>query len=99
MAGFDGVLDAAGLGQAVLAVVRDEAAYAGLWPGSEPVSERGIRVEALSVQSDGALHTGECWDPGKRTKPATRAQAIAALRQQASACTKCRPDTALGIEI
>ncbi|MEU6136650.1 zinc-binding dehydrogenase [Nocardioides sp. NPDC047086] len=30
---------------------------AGLWPGSEPASERGIRVEALSVQSDGAQLT------------------------------------------
>ncbi|MFF6954687.1 DUF6233 domain-containing protein [Streptomyces iakyrus] len=44
-----------------------------------------------------AVHTGECWDPGKRAKPATRAQAIEALRHQVPACTKCRPDTALGI--
>ncbi|MFI8169807.1 DUF6233 domain-containing protein [Streptomyces sp. NPDC085931] len=44
-----------------------------------------------------ALHTGECWDPGKRVKPATREQAVEALRQQVTACTKCRPDTALGI--
>ncbi|KJK33985.1 NADPH:quinone reductase [Streptomyces variegatus] len=56
-AGFDGVLDAAGLGPAARAAVRDAGAYAGLWPGSEPASERGIRVEALSVQSDGALLT------------------------------------------
>ncbi|MEU0900154.1 DUF6233 domain-containing protein [Streptomyces massasporeus] len=32
-------------------------------------------------------------------KAATRAQAIEALRQQVPACSKCRPDTALGIEI
>ncbi|MFE0474815.1 DUF6233 domain-containing protein [Streptomyces sp. NPDC058947] len=44
-----------------------------------------------------ALHTGQCWDPGKRTKPVTMAQAIGALRQQVPACTKCRPDPALGI--
>lgn len=56
-AGFDGVLDAAALGQAALAAVRDGGAYAGLWPGSEPAAERGIRVAALGVQSDGALLT------------------------------------------
>ncbi|MEU9230792.1 DUF6233 domain-containing protein [Streptomyces massasporeus] len=40
---------------------------------------------------------GARWDPGKRSKPATRAQAIEALRHQVPACTKCRPDTALSI--
>ncbi|OIJ26435.1 NADPH:quinone reductase [Nocardioides luteus] len=55
--GFDGVLDAAGLGPSALAAVRDAGTYAGLWPGSEPASERGIRVEAISVQSDGAQLT------------------------------------------
>jgi hypothetical protein len=45
-----------------------------------------------------AVHTGECWDTGKRSRPATRAQAIEALRRQVPACSKCRPDTALGIE-
>ncbi|MFJ3445728.1 DUF6233 domain-containing protein [Streptomyces sp. NPDC086081] len=44
-----------------------------------------------------ALHTGQCWDPGKRAEPATRAQAVEALHRQVPACTKCRPDTALGI--
>ncbi|MGQ4444654.1 DUF6233 domain-containing protein [Streptomyces violaceoruber] len=46
-----------------------------------------------------AVHTGECWDLGKRVRPATRAQAIEALRHQVPACAKCRPDTALGIEV
>jgi NADPH:quinone reductase-like Zn-dependent oxidoreductase len=54
-ASFDGVVDTASLGAAALAAVRDGGAYAGLWPGSEPASERGIRVEAVSVQSDAAL--------------------------------------------
>ncbi|WP_306970328.1 DUF6233 domain-containing protein [Streptomyces afghaniensis] len=44
-----------------------------------------------------AVHTGECWDPGKRAKPTTRAQVVEALRHQVPACSKCRPDTALGI--
>ncbi|MFJ4848733.1 MULTISPECIES: NADP-dependent oxidoreductase [unclassified Streptomyces] len=56
-AAFDGVLDAARLGADALAAVRDDGAYAGLWPGSEPHPERGIRVEALSVRADGALLT------------------------------------------
>ncbi|MDN3265974.1 NADP-dependent oxidoreductase, partial [Streptomyces sp. CSDS2] len=43
-ASFDGVLDTASLGTAALAAVRDGGAYAGLWPGSEPAAERGIRV-------------------------------------------------------
>ncbi|MEU0060132.1 DUF6233 domain-containing protein [Streptomyces sp. NPDC006334] len=30
-------------------------------------------------------------------RPATRQQAIEALRQQVPACIHCRPDTALGI--
>ncbi|MFF8940377.1 DUF6233 domain-containing protein [Streptomyces paradoxus] len=56
--------------------------------------ERGLdRINIVAV------HTGECWDPGKRVKPASREQAIDALRQQVPACTKCRPDTALGIEV
>ncbi|WND23490.1 DUF6233 domain-containing protein [Streptomyces violaceus] len=32
-------------------------------------------------------------------KPATRAQAIDALHHQIPVCTKCRPDTARGIEV
>ncbi|MFF4342568.1 NADP-dependent oxidoreductase [Kitasatospora sp. NPDC001540] len=54
-ASFDGVLDTARLGAAALAAVRDGGVYGGVWPGSEPASERGIRVEAVSVRSDAAL--------------------------------------------
>ncbi|MER5738129.1 NADP-dependent oxidoreductase [Streptomyces sp. NPDC002262] len=53
-AAFDGVLDAAGLGRAALAAVRDGGTYIGLWPGREPETERGIRVDALDVRADGA---------------------------------------------
>ncbi|MFQ3555240.1 NADP-dependent oxidoreductase [Streptomyces gramineus] len=55
--GFDGVLDAAGLGASALTAVRDGGVYAGLWPGQEPPSQRDIRVGALSVRADGALLT------------------------------------------
>ncbi|GAA2919412.1 hypothetical protein GCM10011428_39610 [Streptomyces violaceus] len=63
-------------------------------PPPEWLIERGLDRNNIV-----AVHTGECWDPGKRVKPATRAQAIDALRHQVPACSKCRPDTALGIEL
>ncbi|MEU5666561.1 DUF6233 domain-containing protein [Streptomyces longwoodensis] len=46
-----------------------------------------------------AVHTGDCWAATKsgRCRPATRQQAVEALRQQVPACVHCRPDTALGI--
>ncbi|RKS16883.1 NADPH:quinone reductase-like Zn-dependent oxidoreductase [Arthrobacter sp. AG1021] len=53
-AGFDGVLDAAGLGNEAIAAVQDGGSYVGLWPGQEPDSERGVRVDALDVRADGA---------------------------------------------
>ncbi|WP_086564339.1 DUF6233 domain-containing protein [Streptomyces africanus] len=63
-------------------------------PVPEWLIERGLDRNNIV-----AVHTGECWDPGKRARPATRAQAVEALRHQVPACTKCRPETALGIEI
>ncbi|MFD7299224.1 NADP-dependent oxidoreductase [Streptomyces sp. NPDC059897] len=56
-AAFDGVVDAAVLGDAALAPVRDGGAYVGVWPGQEPAPERGIRVHALDVRADGAQLT------------------------------------------
>ncbi|MEU6557311.1 DUF6233 domain-containing protein [Streptomyces sp. NPDC046915] len=46
-----------------------------------------------------AVHTGYCWAAAKsgRCRPATRQQAIDALRRQVPPCIHCRPDTALGI--
>lgn len=46
-----------------------------------------------------AVHTGDCWAAAHsgRCHPATRQQALDALRQQVPACIHCRPDTALGI--
>ncbi|MGC5038520.1 MULTISPECIES: DUF6233 domain-containing protein [unclassified Streptomyces] len=52
---------------------------------------------ALRPTGEGTLHTGECWDPGKRAKNATRKQAVEVLRQQVPARTKRRPDTVFGI--
>ncbi|MEU7484616.1 NADP-dependent oxidoreductase [Streptomyces sp. NPDC042319] len=53
-AGFDGVLDAASVGRDALAAVRDGGTYIGLWPGQEPETERGIRIDALDVRADSA---------------------------------------------
>ncbi|MGW7821942.1 DUF6233 domain-containing protein [Streptomyces puniciscabiei] len=45
-----------------------------------------------------AVHVGGCWAAKKsgRCRPATRAQAAEALRQQVPPCVHCRPDDALG---
>ncbi|MFJ4467483.1 DUF6233 domain-containing protein [Streptomyces sp. NPDC089424] len=42
---------------------------------------------------------GDCWAAAQsgRCRPATRQQALDALRQQTPPCIHCRPDTALGI--
>lgn len=50
----DGVLDAAVLGEAALAFVRDGGVYVGLIPHHAPAAERGIRVEEQEVEADGA---------------------------------------------
>ncbi|MFF4078402.1 NADP-dependent oxidoreductase [Streptomyces sp. NPDC001777] len=50
--GWDGVLDAAQLGDDASAAVRDGGAHVGLWPGREPAPGRGIRVGALDVRAD-----------------------------------------------
>ncbi|MER5207788.1 zinc-binding dehydrogenase [Streptomyces sp. NPDC002825] len=52
-AAFDGAVDAAVLGEATLAPVRDAGAYVGVWPGQEPAPERDIRVNARDVRADG----------------------------------------------
>src|SRR5690606_14535338 len=52
--GFDGLLDAAVIGSAALGAVRDGGALAGVNSAAVPQSERGIRVEPVRVQRDGA---------------------------------------------
>ncbi|MFD5570399.1 DUF6233 domain-containing protein [Streptomyces cadmiisoli] len=46
-----------------------------------------------------SVHCGDCWAAAKsgRCRPATREQALEALRHQVPACTHCRPDTVLGV--
>ncbi|MDH6217832.1 NADP-dependent oxidoreductase [Streptomyces pseudovenezuelae] len=52
--GFDGVLDAANLGEPALAWVRDGGAYVGVRPGAHPASVRGVRTAAVEVAADGS---------------------------------------------
>ncbi|MFB7332720.1 NADP-dependent oxidoreductase [Streptomyces adustus] len=52
-AGFDAVLDAAVLGGAALAWVRDGGAYAGVIPGATPAAVRGVRTGTVEVRADG----------------------------------------------
>ncbi|MFC9280151.1 DUF6233 domain-containing protein [Streptomyces collinus] len=53
----------------------------------------------LDRQNIGAVHTGGCRAAAKsgRCRPATREQALDALRRQVPACVHCRPDAALGV--
>lgn len=51
-----------------------------------------------SGQDSMYVHTGDCWNAGKRSKGVTRDTALRALTEGgAPACPPCRPDTALGI--
>ncbi|MCC5480488.1 DUF6233 domain-containing protein [Streptomyces barringtoniae] len=46
-----------------------------------------------------AVHVGDCWAAKKsgRCRPATRDQAIDALRRQVPPCAHCQPDSVLGV--
>ncbi|MEU6141617.1 NADP-dependent oxidoreductase [Streptomyces sp. NPDC047081] len=52
-ASFDGVLDAAVLGEPALAWVRGGGAYVGVRPGAEPASVRGVRSTHVAVSAEG----------------------------------------------
>lgn len=43
------------------------------------------------------VHAGDCHMAGKRSRGATREQAMQALAEGVDACTHCRPDTELGV--
>ncbi|MGI5451334.1 DUF6233 domain-containing protein [Streptomyces sp. CA-243310] len=61
------------------------------WSGS---SSTGIDAAGRSV----LVHTGDCPLVSGRSRPATRAQAVEALRDPiARACEICRVDSALGL--
>jgi NADPH2:quinone reductase len=51
----DAVLDTASVGAPALAAVRDGGTYVGVARSAAPAAERGIRVDTVSVHSDGQL--------------------------------------------
>jgi NADPH:quinone reductase-like Zn-dependent oxidoreductase len=51
----DAVLDTASVGTPALAAVRDGGTYVGVARSAAPAAERGIRVDTVSVHSDGQL--------------------------------------------
>lgn len=51
--GWDAVVDAAGLGEPGLALVRDGGAYVGVLPANVPAPERGIAPVSVETQADG----------------------------------------------
>ncbi|MGW5480643.1 DUF6233 domain-containing protein [Streptomyces sp. NPDC004008] len=56
-------------------------------------------VRAPPQQRRRRAHPRNCWAAAKsyRCRPATRQQALDALRRQVWACPHCRPDTELGV--
>ncbi|MEV7420706.1 DUF6233 domain-containing protein [Streptomyces sp. NPDC089919] len=82
--------------QALLAAEEREAAAVRRQPPPEPPAwlvERGIGGGQLPSR----LHTGGCWDAGKRCVPGTAEQVRRLLAEGVPACIHCRPDTALGV--
>ncbi|MFD9420788.1 DUF6233 domain-containing protein [Streptomyces goshikiensis] len=84
--------------QALAAAEKREAATARkqAQPAPEPTAwlvERGIGAGRLPVR----VHTGDCWDTGKRCAPAAPEQVRLLLAEGVAACIHCRPDTALGV--
>ncbi|MFE7961350.1 DUF6233 domain-containing protein [Streptomyces sp. NPDC057413] len=67
--------------------------------GRPPPDPDWLTQYGLNRKNVDWVHTGDCWAAAKsgRCHPATRAQALEALRQQVPACAHCRPDTALGL--
>ncbi|MGW1988280.1 DUF6233 domain-containing protein [Streptomyces collinus] len=64
-----------------------------------PPAPKWLIQQGLNRSNIDAVHTGDCWAAAKsgRCRPATREQALDALRRQVPACVHCRPDTALSI--
>ncbi|MFB7115201.1 DUF6233 domain-containing protein [Streptomyces sp. NPDC056291] len=65
---------------------------------SQPTPPEWLVEHGLNRRNLVAVHLGDCWTVRKsaRCVPASREQAVEALRQQVPACTQCRPDTQLG---
>ncbi|MCI3277606.1 DUF6233 domain-containing protein [Streptomyces cylindrosporus] len=62
-------------------------------PAPDWLLELGLNRHAPPV----FVHSGDCWNAGKRSQPMTRDQARRALADGIKACPHCQPDTALGM--
>jgi len=62
-------------------------------PPPDWVLELGIGVGSPPSE----VHAGHCYAIGRRRRPITREQALAALGEGVRACVHCRPDTELGV--
>ncbi len=61
-------------------------------PQPDWLIEQGLNRQSPAVY----VHVGDCHMAGKRSRPATREQALHALAEGVEACSHCRVDTALG---
>ncbi|MFF9285427.1 DUF6233 domain-containing protein [Streptomyces griseosporeus] len=61
-------------------------------PAPDWLLEMGLNRDSAPVQ----LHTGDCWNSGKRHRGISRDDALRALADGVRACSACRPDTDLG---
>ncbi|MEU0821812.1 DUF6233 domain-containing protein [Streptomyces mirabilis] len=65
---------------------------------ARPPAPDWLIEHGLSGQDSMYVHTGHCWNAGKRSKGVTKDTALHALTEDgAPACPHRRPDTALGI--
>ncbi|MDI9836239.1 DUF6233 domain-containing protein [Streptomyces sp. KAU_LT] len=64
-----------------------------------PAPPDWLLQHGLNRRNVDAVHVGDCWAAAKsgRCQPASREQAVEALRAGVQACVHCRPDTALGL--
>ncbi|MFE9868242.1 DUF6233 domain-containing protein [Streptomyces sp. NPDC005506] len=62
-------------------------------PTPDWIIELSIGVGARPIE----VHVDGCYAAGKRHRPITREQALAALADGIRACIDCRPDTELGV--
>ncbi|MFD5910193.1 DUF6233 domain-containing protein [Streptomyces massasporeus] len=61
-------------------------------PEPDWLIEQGLNRDSPPVQ----VHTGDCWNKGKRVKGISRDAALRALAEGVKACGACRPDSELG---
>ena len=63
---------------------------------ARPPAPDWLIEQGLSGRAPVYVHVGDCWNAGKRSKPATREQALRALADRVDPCPHCNPDTVLG---